>query len=110
MMKTYAIAALLGMITMVPAVSAAEQTQETTQQKGEVIHIGVNGMVCDFCAQSLKKVFLKQDAVRDIDVSLEKKLVTVYVKQDKALDDTTIKKLIVDAGYNVENIHHMKAE
>lgn len=77
---------------------------------GETIHIGVNGMVCDFCAQSLKKVFLKQDAVGAIDISLEDKLITVSLKKGKSLDDATIQKLVIDAGYEVSKIHHMTSE
>ena len=36
---------------------------------GEIVKIGVNGMVCDFCARAIEKVFMKQDAVESIDVN-----------------------------------------
>jgi|SRR5690606_4988424 len=74
---------------------------------GPVIHVAVNGMVCDFCAQSLIKTFKKKEAVSDIDVSLEKKLVTIYLKKGASLDDNVIKETVVDAGYAMEGIHRM---
>lgn len=102
-MKKLMMLAIFAMLSMASASFA-------TEMKGETIHVGVNGMVCDFCAQSLKKVFLKQEAVKDIDVSLEKKLITIDTKPGKTLDDKVIDQLVVDAGYAVEKIHHMKAE
>ena len=43
----------------------------------KTIKIGVEGMVCDFCAQSIQKVFLKQPGVEKVDVNLEVGKVTV---------------------------------
>lgn len=77
---------------------------------GQVAHVGVNGLVCDFCARSLEKMFGKQDAVDHISVDLDEKLVTINFKDGKTLDDDTITKLITDAGYNVEKIHRMDGE
>ena len=37
----------------------------------KTIKIGVEGMVCDFCAQSIQKVFLKQAGVERVDVNLD---------------------------------------
>ncbi len=77
------------------------------QHDGPVIHVAVNGMVCDFCAQSLVKTFKKNAAVSDIDVSLEKKLVTIYLNKGASLDDAVIKETVIDAGYAMEGIHRM---
>lgn len=74
---------------------------------GQVIHVGVNGLVCDFCARSLEKIFGKQESVEKINVDLDEKLVTINLKDGESLDDDTITNLITDAGYNVEKIHRM---
>ena len=42
----------------------------------KTIKIGVEGMVCDFCAQSIQKVFLKQ-VYEKVDVNLDIGKVTV---------------------------------
>lgn len=64
----------------------------------------VNGLVCDFCARALEKVFGKQEAVKDIDVNLDDGVITIQLNDGQTLDDTTINQLIHDAGYNVTTI------
>lgn len=82
-------------------------TSFAAEPKAQVIHVGVDGMVCDFCAQSLKTLFKKEEGVKDLDVSLDDKLVTVTLKPDGKLTDDKIKKLIDHAGYKVTTIHRM---
>ncbi len=66
--------------------------------------VQINGLVCDFCAQALEKVFSKRDEVVGIKVNLDTKLVTIGFKKDATIDDETITQLITDAGYNVVKI------
>ncbi len=75
-----------------------------------IIHIEVNGLVCDFCAQSIRKVFLKTGAVEEIDVNLKRKFVTVYLKKGKDLSDKKAVKLITDSGYATVSISRYKKE
>lgn len=92
MMMLSVAVALMG---IAPAVQAAQS---------QVIDVGVNGMVCDFCAQSLKKMFGKQQNVEKVDISLETKKIVVTLKPDADLSDDVVKKLITDSGYAVESI------
>lgn len=69
----------------------------------------VNGMICDFCAQSLMKTFKKQAAVRAVAVDLNAKEVRIGFKPGMTMDDATIGKLIKAAGYNVVSILRRKA-
>lgn len=66
--------------------------------------INVNGLVCDFCARALEKVFGKQEAVSDIDVNLDTKIITVNFKDGQNLSNDALTALITDSGYNVEGI------
>ena len=77
----------------------------TVTQNMQVVHVRVNGLVCDFCARALEKVFGNQDEVNDIDVDLDMKVITIRFKPNQTLYDETITKLILDSGYNVEGIH-----
>ena len=70
----------------------------------DTINIKVNGLVCDFCARSLEKVFLKRGDVAGIKVDLGKGLVVVATKPGSTIDDTTLTKLITDSGYNIAAI------
>lgn len=102
---------LIGTLLSHPGVAAEPKTvtrhQTVTPQAAQQIHVGVNGMVCDFCAQSLKKTFAKKAGIDKVDISLETKTVTLHVPQGKQIDDATITKLITDAGYAVTTIHRM---
>lgn len=66
--------------------------------------VKVNGLICDFCVQSLTKTFKKQAAVRAVAIDLTAKEVRIGFKSGMSLDDATIRKLIKDAGYNVVSI------
>ena len=70
-----------------------------------IININVNGMVCDFCAQSIEKVFMKRIEVKGINVNLENQKVVIYLEKDTDIEDTTILTIFEDAGYTVETIN-----
>lgn len=70
------------------------------------LKIKVNGLVCDFCAQSIEKVFRKQEAVNDIKVDLDNGEITVDLKDGQSLADEKVTQLITDAGYTVTDIIH----
>lgn len=76
--------------------------------QAETIKTSVNGLVCAFCATGIEKTFKAQAAVDSVKVDLENKLVTIDTKQGQTMDDTTITKLINDAGYMVTNITRNK--
>lgn len=71
-----------------------------------IAKVEVNGLVCDFCARALEKVFSKQEAVENIDVNLDTKIITISFKDGQSLDDTIIADLIKDSGYDVQGITH----
>lgn len=74
----------------------------------ETIKVSVNGLVCAFCATGIEKTFKAQDAVADVKVDLESKLVTIHTKPQQTIDDATVTNLITNAGYSVTNIGRQK--
>lgn len=72
---------------------------------GGTVNVDVNGLVCDFCARALEKVFGKQQAVESINVNLDTKMIQIHFNKGQSLNDATITRLINDSGYNVEEIH-----
>jgi len=71
--------------------------------------INVNGMVCDFCAQAIWKVFEEYEAVDSIDVDLDSASVTVHLKPGQDLNKAQIDKAITYAGYDfvsLERVQH----
>ena len=70
-----------------------------------IIDVNVNGMVCDFCAQAIEKVFMKRDEVKGINVNLEDQKVVIYLQKESNIEDETISAIFEDAGYSVEKIN-----
>ena len=68
------------------------------------INITVKGMVCSFCVQGIEKTFSAEDAVEKVTVNLDESLVSIWLKQDKSLENERIDTLVKDSGYNVAEI------
>ena len=66
------------------------------------------GLVCDFCAQAISKVLYKEDAVKDVDVNMDKAMITINLKDGHDIDNNKLTELIINAGYNIEKIHRVK--
>tara|TARA_B100001971_G_scaffold201911_1_gene215122 strand:- start:523 stop:825 length:303 start_codon:yes stop_codon:yes gene_type:complete len=74
------------------------------------VTVHVNGLVCDFCATAIEKVFGKQDAVEGVQVDLNEKIVSIDIKDDHQMSDEEITKLVMDSGYNVESIERVERQ
>ncbi len=66
--------------------------------------IKVNGMVCDFCAQSVLKIFSKEEGVTDIDVSLDESTVSLNLEDGATITDEKIAEIINFSGYDLVEI------
>ncbi len=79
--------------------SMAQQTLSCEQS----ITAEVNGLVCDFCARALEKVFSKEDAVDHINVNLDQGLIGIHFHENQSITQDELTQLITDSGYNVVN-------
>ena len=75
---------------------------------GILLTVAVEGMVCDFCAQAIQKVFLKKEEVAGITVDLDNQNVVIALKEDTNITDNVIEDLFINAGYNVSEINREK--
>ena len=71
---------------------------------GKTIKVNVNGMVCDFCARALEKVFMKEKSVSGLTVNLKAKAIKIHTKKNMDIEDNIIKERIKDSGYIVSSI------
>ncbi len=102
-------------ITLFGASSFAQETAETQSCEAiapnintETIVVQVNGMVCDFCARAVEKVFSKRDEVDDVVVDLDASTITVKTSGCIKLDDETIEKLVKKSGYAFVSLERNK--
>lgn len=68
------------------------------------IYVDVNGMVCDFCARAIEKVFSKRPEASGVKVNLDEGTIIITMKNAKSISDSTLTQLITDSGYDVVKI------
>ena len=78
------------------------------QYNGDILHVYVNGLVSDFCARSIEKIFSKQKSVAGIKVNLKNMLITINLKENQKLSYEKITEMIKDSGYDVREIRNVK--
>ena len=62
------------------------------------IHVSVNGLVCDFfCAQSIQKLFNKEESVQAVDINMDEGMIKIDLKDGYNMDDNLVTKLITDS-------------
>ena len=66
----------------------------------QVAVVNVNGMVCDFCARGIEKTFVKDKAVKRIDVDLERGKVLIAYTKEKEINFDEIRNKILADGQN----------
>ena len=75
---------------------------------GTLMTVAVEGMVCDFCAQAIERVFMKREEVAGITINLDDQNVIISLKSEKDIENTIIEELFLNAGYNVQTINRKK--
>jgi copper chaperone CopZ len=104
-LKTLAFAALLSLTgTSLITLPALAAPAGAAAAKGEFVTAHVNGLVCDFCAQAIQKVFSREAAVASVNVNLGGGIVEIEMKPGQTMDDAAITRLIRNSGYALMKI------
>ncbi|MFT6106314.1 MAG: copper chaperone CopZ [Rickettsiales bacterium] len=78
----------------------------TSLANAKMINVDVNGLVCEFCAFTIEKNFMKQkEIIEKVGVDLAAKKVFLNFKEGKDLSDEQITSIITNNGYNVVKIN-----
>lgn len=72
--------------------------------RAATIDVGVNGLVCAFCAVAIEKTFGAMAGIQGVKVDWDAKLVTLALKPQAVLSDQTITDTMQQAGYTVTGI------
>ncbi|MFN3213495.1 MAG: heavy-metal-associated domain-containing protein [Henriciella sp.] len=110
-MKQIAIAAFAATFTFASPIAAAEETApaQSTAMTNTMITAKVNGMVCDFCARAVTKVFGKEDAVKNVHVDLDNGEIHVTLEAGGTLSDDRVAELVKKSGYDLVSIERETA-
>lgn len=82
-----------------------EQKVTSMKVKKSEALIKVQGMVCAFCAQGVKKNFGTKPEVKSVDVDLDKMEVLVKFHPGKTLSEQDMKKIITGAGFKFVGVN-----
>jgi len=84
-----------------PVVMAQDAATETAASSQTMVTAQVNGMVCDFCARAVTKVFSKEEAVENVHVDLDKGEIHVTLKGGADMSDERVGELVKKSGYDL---------
>ena len=87
-----------------PALTRTEEIESALARGGEPIVADVLGVVCDFCALAMNKIFGKREEVAAIYVDLDTKALSLVLVPGASMSDQTIADLAVQAGYRIADV------
>jgi copper chaperone CopZ len=87
-----------------PAAMAQDAPSDSAISAQTLITAKVNGMVCDFCARAVTKVFGKQDAVENVHVDLDNGEIHVTLQPGAEISDEKVADLVRKSGYDLVSI------
>lgn len=83
---------------------AASDAPAQARPAAETAVIQVNGLVCDFCAQSLEKVLGRKPEVARVTVDMDTQQVRIAFRAGRSLPDGELRRLITNAGFATVSI------
>ena len=92
-----------------PILTRTEDIESALADGGEPIVADVLGVVCDFCALAMNKIFSKQEEVAAIYVDLDTKALNLVLAPGASMSDQTIADLAVQAGYRIAEVRRGEA-
>jgi len=110
-MKTLAIALAATSIAFATPIAGAQEatSAEAATAAQTMVTAKVNGMVCDFCARAVTKVFGKEDAVENVHVDLDNGEIHVTLKPGAEMTDNRVETLVKKSGYDLVSIERKTA-
>lgn len=87
-----------------PAAISQTEPAEMVQTDTTMLTVNVKGMVCDFCARAVTKVFGKNDAVENVHVDLDNGEIHVGLKPGANLTDDEVESLVKKSGYAMVSV------
>ena len=103
-MTVFKSAFIAAALVVAAPVSFAESAETEQASNATQIIAKVNGMVCDFCARAVTKVFGKEDAVESVDVDLDAGEIRVALKNGATISDERVGELVKKSGYDLVSV------
>lgn len=97
---------ILLIIAVTMTITAPVLAHHNEQHNGpfKTIIVSIEGMVCDFCARSLEKIFYQKENVQGVIVNLDNETMTLEIDEGTDVPNEEINKLVYYAGYKTSGI------
>ena len=92
-----------------PILTHTKEIESALADGGEPIVADVLGVVCDFCALAMNKIFSKREEVTAIYVDLDTKALSLVLAPGASMSDQIIADLAVEAGYRIAEVRRCDA-
>ena len=92
-----------------PTLTRTDEIDRALAAGGAPIVADVLGVVCDFCAIAMNKIFGDQPEVAAVYVDLDTKALSLVLSPSSVLSDAAIADLAVQAGYRIAAIRRDEA-
>ena len=92
------------MVMNTATITHTDEISAALANGGAPVVVDVLGVVCDFCATAMNKIFGKRDEVAALYVDLDKKTLSLVINDGSDLSDKQIEKLAKQAGYRIAAI------
>ncbi len=79
-----------------------------TEGKSNTYQMNVDGMVCNYCVESIRLRMKKNKEVKDVKIDLDKKIVIVITEPGQDISIAKIEESIRDTGYTAQNVKKLQ--
>lgn len=106
MLSRFSALLLIALFSLAP-VSAIAAEADAPKPEPKTIQADVEGMVCQFCAKSLRETLTRKTPVSEIAISVDSGIILLQEPAEKKVADADIKKWIESAGFKVTGVRHL---
>ncbi len=91
-------------LSTAPVSAQSQAAPEATATQATMLTVHVKGMVCDFCARAVTKVFSRNKAVDGVHVDLDSGEIHVGLKPGMMLADDEVEAMVKKSGYAMVSV------
>ncbi len=106
MVSRHSILFLLALFSLAPVNRLAAEAA-APKPEAKTIQADVEGMVCEFCAKSLRDTLTTKTPVSEIAISVDSGIILLLEPAEKKVADADIRKWIESAGFKVTGVRHL---
>jgi mercuric ion binding protein len=90
-------ATVIGLLLLATSAAHAQGPERT-------IEMQVDGLVCGFCAQGIRKNLTAQASISDVLVDLQRGTVAIALREGQDIDEETLRRSLEKSGFSLRHV------